>query len=94
MAGPTAVSSLVAGLDGLTGVREKLVHLAAHLALGNNDARALEVAKHLAQHILITRLFEVRLHNGAGVFLNGFQAHEPGGPFAQQAVAARRRRWW
>jgi predicted metalloendopeptidase len=49
----------------------------------------LQVAEHLAQHVLVAGLLEVGLDHGAGVLVDGLQAHQAGGPFAEQAVAAR-----
>ena len=62
--------------------------VALPLALAFAIASGLRPEQGLAT-ALVAGLLEVRLHDGAGVFLDRGQAHQAGGPFAQQAVAAR-----
>src|SRR3546814_1770341 len=51
-----------------------------------------QIAEQLADHILVARLFEIGLYHrlAIGVRLFAGQAHQPGRPFAQQAIAPRR----
>ena len=61
------------------------------LSIGLGDACRVEIGAHLAEHIVVPCLFEVRAHHllGIGVgILAGF-AELFGGPQAEQLVAAR-----
>src|SRR5580700_5544948 len=84
---------LFACLDLAAGDGEELVHLAAHLAFGDLDARAFEVAADAAQHIFVAGGGDAGADDGGGVVVEAglIEAHQLAGPQPQEPVAAGRR---
>src|SRR4051794_1786233 len=61
-------ASSLAFADAFAGLGQELGHLHPDLALGDRHTGALEVFEDLAQHVVVARLLEIRLHNRLGVF--------------------------
>src|SRR3546814_1693420 len=88
---PTTIASVLA-VDGLAARFGCLVvQRGADFGVADFDARRGQVARELADDVLVARFLEVRLHDGLGISVGflGRQPHAPGRPFAEEPVAAR-----